>query len=278
MWKGKKAIKQTDLEKLRIVEMEIMDIIHDLCMVHHISYYMVGGSAIGAKRHGGFIPWDDDIDIAMPRPDYEKFIELCGKGLLPDGYFLHHSSTDPAFTHAFAKVRKDNTHFPEPGYRKEEKHSGIFVDIFPLDFTKKPDSILHRLRGALIGLSQKLIRRKRDNTLPQAFFGKVVYLLAKSLSLRSIISVRDRLMAYHNQGDFYTSYASVYNYQRDTYPVGTFGRPTPGAFEDRVYLFPEKCEAYLERLYGDWRKLPPPEVRHWHCNGKIIFDTRKEQP
>lgn len=270
------AIDPNALEKLHMVELEIMDAIHALCREYRITYYLCGGSAIGAKRHGGFIPWDDDIDIAMPRPDYERFIKLCREGLLPKSYFLHHSSTDSVYTLAFAKVRKDDTFFPEPDYRKDTRHSGIFVDIFPLDFIKSPESRLNLLRGNLVELSKKLIFRKREATLPDSFAGKLIYWLSKPISLRTIIKARDWLASFHRAGNYYTCYGGVYGYRRDTYPTRVFGTPTPAPFEDRVYLIPEHCEEYLEILYGNWRQLPPPEARRWHCSGEIIFDTKAQ--
>lgn len=254
-----------------------MDEIHSFCQAHGLTYYLCGGSALGALRHGGFIPWDDDIDIVMPRPDFERFIKLCRAGEFSNTYFLHHTSTDAAYAHSFAKVRKNNTHFPEKGQDEISVHTGIFIDIFPLDYTRNPNSKLHHLRGYLIEQSKKLINRKLHGTLPNSFFGKIIYWLTQCVSIRGLVGIRERLANIHSSGGYFTSFGGVYNYQRDTFPTGVFGTPQPLPFENRTYLFPERCEEYLETLYGNWRQLPPPEARHWHCTGEIIFDTRAPQ-
>lgn len=122
--------------KAQLVMLDILKVIHELCEKHQIQYTLIAGTLLGAVRHKGFIPWDDDCDIAMLRKDYERFLAIAEKEL-PKGYFLQTKKTDPKFFLNFAKIRKDGTkiiEFRETG--NEEYHHGIYVDIFPFDYYK----------------------------------------------------------------------------------------------------------------------------------------------
>lgn len=111
---------------------EILDEIVRICEEENLTYYLAGGSVLGAIRHGGFIPWDDDIGIMVPREDYEKFAEAC-KRKLNSNYFYQSIDTDARYVKRFAKVRKNNTIFQEKMFNGIQQHNGIYVDIFPLD-------------------------------------------------------------------------------------------------------------------------------------------------
>lgn len=128
--------------ELRKVEVEILKEIHKICTENDLQYYLCGGTLLGAVRHKGFIPWDDDIDIVMPRDDYNKFITLCLNGKLDKQYILQNTDTEPEYHLPFTKIRKKHTFFDEEGVRKLKIHKGIFVDIFPLDYSKKNEGFV----------------------------------------------------------------------------------------------------------------------------------------
>lgn len=113
-------------------EQEILDVIHQVCTEHGLRYSLAYGTLIGAVRHKGFIPWDDDIDIMMPREDYEKLIAVWDQAA-PKGYILQNTRTYPDFTQNFTKIRKDHTTFlQDEAERTKHYHKGIFVDISPV--------------------------------------------------------------------------------------------------------------------------------------------------
>jgi len=124
------------LKRLQNIEYEILQEIVRICEKNNLSYFLIGGTLLGAVRHKGFIPWDDDLDIAIPRKDYEKFLKICQTQLNSD-YFLHCNKTDPDYWLPFAKVRKKNTLFDEKSITSIETHKGIYNDVFPLDNAKK---------------------------------------------------------------------------------------------------------------------------------------------
>lgn len=120
-------------QQIWATEQEILDVIHQVCTEHGLRYSLAYGTLIGAVRHKGFIPWDDDIDLMMPREDYEKLLVIWNQSA-PKGYILQNTRTDSDFTQNFTKIRKDHTTFlQDESEREKHYHKGIFVDIFPGD-------------------------------------------------------------------------------------------------------------------------------------------------
>lgn len=118
----------------QLIMLDILKQVRTICEKHNIKYWIDAGTLLGCVREGGFIPWDDDLDIAMLREDYDKFKEIAQKEL-PEGYFFQTKETDQDYIHNFAKIRKEGTLLIETGEKYPEKyHQGIFIDIFPFDY------------------------------------------------------------------------------------------------------------------------------------------------
>ena len=128
--------KKTDdtlkLKELWNEQLQILDRIDELCGKENIHYSLYAGSLLGAVRHHGFIPWDDDLDVCMSRADYERFIKVWDNEEHP-GYIMQNKDNTPSFTQSFSKIRKDHTTFIQFEWEKNRYHTGIFVDIFPID-------------------------------------------------------------------------------------------------------------------------------------------------
>ena len=124
--------KKINSDELKSLQLEIAKNIKNVCEENNIEYFMVGGTLLGAVRHKGFIPWDDDIDLGMTTENFEKFLEVAPK-CLDNRFFLQTSATDSFYFNSFAKVRLNNTHMQEKVTRETKMHDGIFVDIFSYD-------------------------------------------------------------------------------------------------------------------------------------------------
>lgn len=129
------------MKLIQNVLLEILLEIDRVCKIYGIHYSLCYGTLLGAVRHKGFIPWDDDLDIAMLRPEYDKFTKVC-QSAFKKRFFLVDASTEEAYPYDFAKVVKEQTVYLERGAEYKNIHKGIYVDIFPLDNVKQ--SLQHR--------------------------------------------------------------------------------------------------------------------------------------
>lgn len=120
------------LRKLQLVELEIANEIKRVCVENNIKYFLESGTLLGAVRHGGFIPWDDDMDIGMMREEYEKFLKIAPEKLSSE-FILQTWKNEKDYSLTFAKVRKSDTIFLEYEFKDSSMHNGIWVDIFPYD-------------------------------------------------------------------------------------------------------------------------------------------------
>lgn len=121
------------LEQLKSIELEMLKAFIKACDMLNVKYFLLGGTLLGAVRHKGFIPWDDDIDVGMLREDYEIFIAK-GASYLPDNLFIQNVYSDENYTMCFSKIRNNNTTFIESTVSHLKMNHGVFIDIFPLDY------------------------------------------------------------------------------------------------------------------------------------------------
>ena len=141
--KSLKETKKVDskLEQLHKTQLEILHVVDDVCREEDIRYSLYAGTLLGAVRHHGFIPWDDDIDICMARSEYDRFIDLWEEKA-PAGYILQNKQNSPGVAFSFTKIRKDHTAFVETEWEIGRYHNGIYLDIFPID--RIPDGSLRK--------------------------------------------------------------------------------------------------------------------------------------
>ena len=136
------------LRKVQLVQLEIAKEIKAICERNNIEFFLESGTLLGAVRHGGFIPWDDDLDLGMTRSNYNKFIE-CASKELDNKYFLQTVDTDENYPLAFCKIRKNNTIYMEKAHEHTSFHNGIFVDVFPYDNIPDDDKIFKKIKKRL---------------------------------------------------------------------------------------------------------------------------------
>lgn len=250
----------TEIEHLQKIILSIAKDIDELCKKYNIDYYLLGGSCIGAIRHKGFIPWDDDLDIIMTRENYDKFLKMAHSKLNSQKYYLQEGLKD--WPLEFSKVRLKGTvlHEPEDEYTTNEMQ-GIYVDVFCME--NVPDNnILAKIQYFLYKyyLCYQLGLRKYNNT---TFKKKTMIALSFPLRIKAIRKPLVRFIYSFNKKEterlgFYCGRTRFRNaiIQRSIY-----GKPKYVSFEDTQLPVPEHFHEYLTQMFGDYMELPPVEQR-----------------
>lgn len=261
----------TYMNQLHEVELEIMDEIARICNKNNLRYCITAGTLLGAVRHGGFIPWDDDADIVMPREDYIKFCSVCKTDMNPD-YFVDSFYTEKNCFRLFGKVRKRNTIFlqEDVGEPKCNLHNEIWIDIFPLDNAdasiekmEKKKRLLGKLKNILVIKMTKVDTGKAKIIASSLCPIKLVQMLINKI-----------MMSGPKNSDSYINYGSQYSVQKQTIKKEVYFPVTKIKFEDRVYAAPAQVETLLVKLYGrNYMELPPEEKRRTHKPIDLCFDV-----
>lgn len=246
-----------------------------ICERHGLRYYATDGTALGAVRHKGFIPWDDDLDISMPRPDYEKFRKIAEKELPSNLKFIDYSNT-PAFSMLFGKVQETRRYYVED-VEKQVGHllsGGIGVDVFPIEgypsgmFRLAFVKLCHGILGRRVAFQG---RKFWGNTVR----GKVHFVCTVVCSVltpwlktpRDCLSALERVITSNRFDDCELTARTCSQrtiFRRKPLKKAVWGKPTPMEFDNTVVMVPEDCDAYLRNEFetGDYHELPPPGKQH----------------
>ena len=264
-------ISKKELDDLKKVELEILIDVANFCDKHNLTYFLVGGTLLGSIRHSGFIPWDDDIDIGMPRNDYEKFIELYRS----DKYYLQALESDSSYWQCYAKVRKSHTLVIERVIKDLNINKEIGIDIFPFDLVNANNYSDVKIRATLIRSIRDTIQVKKKIKGISDCHYKILTRLLKIFSVKRLYKINKKLMTKDNNKDsnilmcFLMDYKleKEFNNKNIFYPLKT------GDFEGHKFKIPNDYDNYLTHVYGDYMKLPKKEDRVTH--GIIKVDINK---
>lgn len=266
------------LRMLQLCERMILDDIDKVCNENGIKYFLVGGTLLGAVRHKGFIPWDDDLDIAMFREDYIKFQEIFDDNM-SEKYFLQNCKTDPYYPRVIAKVRLKGTIMQERSYEKLPMDRGIYVDIFPIDKIKNPTGFGIKLRGRIVRLcfAYKTMRAGSNNGHNMRL-KRALKFVTRIVPNKFIDKLLDYVCTLDNgkAADYVTIFLSGYTYRKQTVDASVYGDGSLIEFEGKQYSAPAKPEAFLKNLYGDYMKLPPESKRVAHKLTDVKFGKYTE--
>lgn len=253
-----------DINKLHEIQLELLDHVYSICKENNLTCLLVYGTALGAYRHNGFIPWDDDVDVAMPREDYMKFLHIMKENEDED-YEIQDEDNEKRYFLSFAKVRKKGTLMIERLTQGIYTHNGIFIDVFPLDYVKDVNSFTFKVRLKCILYLIHILKFDTCKDLYRKREKKREYVLdsiasypAKLLPRKIILKLLNRLKA-RNISEKETSSIAEYDARGLIFPYSTYFPPREITFENRIYYIPNKVEKYLTFIYGNNFMTPPPE-------------------
>lgn len=261
---------QEDLRKAQLLMLKILKEVHRVCEENNIKYFLSDGTLIGAVRHNGFIPWDDDIDIGMLREEYEKFCQIAPEKL-GEEFIIQNSETDPGYGFQFTKIILDGTRWIErTSSNNRTKYNGIYMDIFPYDkiCKNKLKQKIHYLKYRLvfglilIKLNYNMVKKL---SLQQKIKKGVKFIPAQIFPLKILLQWREMLCRKY---DKYKVDILVTKYAGDFYKnqneLSSFLSLELHRFEDGQFYIPKEYDSVLRNLYGDYMILPSQEKRQGH--------------
>lgn len=250
-----------DLRKAQLVMQDILDYVVEICDENNIFYWLEGGTLLGAVRHKGFIPWDDDIDICMMYDDYNKFLSIFKNN---EKYTLLEKNTEKDYEFPYAKV-VSNLHTCE--YNGTIHNKGIWIDIFPMNFYDI--SCVDRLNEfGILKQERKLNKQKKLKTIKEKIMITIRQRIIKSkiLKLKKILSIeKNKGSKDIVQHDVNLITGKINRKYEDIFPLKKI------IFEGKKYNCPNNYDNYLKELYNDYMKIPKESERISHPSGKYTF-------
>lgn len=269
-----------DLDEIKKIELSILVQVDKICREQGLRYWLCGGTLLGAVRHKGFIPWDDDIDIFMPRQDYGKFIEYCNNGKISFNLFSH--ETVNVYHRLYAKACAANTIVKEFNNNLKLPDTGVWIDIFPIDGL-----------GDSFEEARKVVKSTefKQNLLKAALWRK--YFIGKTKSMKYIIGrfllyflgkfvnrkkLIERIERIYIQNDFdkmkFCGVVCGAYGEREIVERKIFDDDADVEFEGHLFKAPIGWDKYLSSIYGDYMQLPPEEKRVRHEFKAFIMEDK----
>ena len=239
---------------------------HEFCVNNGLRYYALGGTMLGAVRHKGFIPWDDDIDVGMPRKDYDKFLKLC-KGKKINNYEVECNEKDSTdFFYGYAKIYDTTTTLIE--HSRYNIKRGIFIDLFPLDGAGNEKKEALKLHKPVYWRYQLLMAKTCAFNRNRAWYKNAAVLLCRFIpgpNNNRLLSQIDKLCKKYKFDDCKYVANMLGNWgEREIVEKRVMGMPRLYQFENIQIFGVENYDVYLTKLYGNWRDLPPKEKQITH--------------
>lgn len=249
----KKNIDVMDIQKELL---NIMVEFHKVCVDNNIKYYMLGGTCLGAIRHKGFIPWDDDMDVGMPRGDYDRFCNMA-HSILPKHLELRFYKTEKDSPFHFVKLINKNTTLVEPAFCNYVE--GIYIDVFPLDGMEKYN-FMGKLRAQAIWICYDLLIYHSTTIIKKKLYKKAIKLFAQCISSKFLHFLMEMLMTLNKMESppLLCNFLGAWK-SNEIIPSQVFGKPILYQFENHQFYGPNDANQYLKKMYGDYMKLPPKD-------------------
>ena len=257
-------------KKIWAVELDLLKEIDNICKKHGLQYFLIGGSLLGAIRHNGIIPWDDDIDIGMMRKDYETLLSLYNEFSSP--YFIQTPYTDPGYYYSHSRLVNVNTTSFSKKFVGQPIHHGLFVDIFPFDYWPEEGEMYYERIRFLNSENSTYMRMSND------FMDNEDRERVKKWSGINPIEAYEEVQKISTQwNEKRTPYmingiCTIYAFKRKLMPASCFSKLIDHKFENFTIPIPQGYDGYLSKQYGNYMELPPIEKRGtWHEG--VYFDA-----
>ena len=248
-------VNKQQMDDINKVQMNIFKAFHNVCKALNLTYYLVHGSLLGALRHQGFFPFDDDIDVAMPRKDYEILLKE-GQQYLKDNYFIQSYLSEKDYPLNFCKIRDNDTSFIQPVLGGLNVNQGIYIDVFPIDNypQNKSSQIILKIKEAIYMF--RVYSRLSINT-HKSYKIKILQIFSKFI-LPSWYNARNKFATLYNNVP-YTGRIIVRGGKSTEVNISSdyFGKAKDITFEDVQSYAPQKTTDYLELIYGDYLNYEP---------------------
>ncbi|MCI8856667.1 MAG: LicD family protein [Clostridiaceae bacterium] len=261
-------MNSTVLRRHQLECVQILLVFRRICNQLGLQYYLISGTLLGAVRHRGFIPWDDDIDIGMPRKDYEIFARRCPE-LLGENYFFQDFRSEPNFPYYFAKIRRKGTAADEPLLREIDMEQGIYIDIFPLDSCPDCD-ILAKLFFKQIELLDCAVLSQVCCSFVCGYqkpYMQALFSFFRRLPRKQIFALREvcrRTAGCLSSGKRLCTVGGRHGFPRETYLASWFSRTEEAEFEGVRFPIPVGWSDMLQNMYGNYMEYPPVSERGGH--------------
>lgn len=273
-------LNEEDRKQLKKVQLELFKKFLKICQDNQLRYFVCGGTALGAARHGGYVPWDDDIDVLMPRKDYEAFVDISSQQFSSTNYFLQTYLTDKDYRNGYAKIRDKKTTYIEASSCKLKICHGIYIDIFPLDGYSIDDNIKKTIQrkqrwanyycskdymGIYVGVSAWYILLSRCKRMVNNLLASFYW------HFKPTWKVLDEMDCLYKQCDYDSSDMTIcYSGQQGNKNIiekRILGKGCMVKFEGIDVIAPEKLDEFLTYKFGEYMKIPPKEqqVAHHYC-------------
>lgn len=254
-------------KSLQNIELDILKEFIRVCEILELNYFLIGGSLIGAVRHKGFIPWDDDIDVCMLRDEYEIFLRE-GQKYLDKKLFIQTYKTDENYSNCFAKIRNSETTFMEDSVKDVQMNHGIFIDIFPIDnlysINKIKAKMIHYALYQNYFLNSENLFKKCF-----AYLSKIFYRNKTKLELCKKLE-KIHTLANDKNKDKVVNYCGSWGVKKESHYKDDFSDYQLVDFENIKVKIPIGYDRILKDTYGDYMKLPPEEKRVSHHYTEVI--------
>ncbi len=266
MDKNYRIMLAEDLRQMQLLQIEMLLEVEHICKKCNIQYCIIAGTLLGAVRHKGYIPWDDDADVAMLRDEYEKFCKACETELDTTRFYFQNHLNTPGYRWGYGKIRRVGTEFIRKGQEHMPYKSGVFIDIFPLD--NVPDNpFVRKIHNFACTIVRKMLWSAVGAKSDESQFMRVVYTIVSIIPRDLVFSMYDKLKEVSNKKDtemvriltFPTPNNGYYGYYKKWYEELE-------DIEFEGYIFPaaRDYDGYLTFKFGNYNELPPIEDRQGH--------------